>query len=145
MLFSQLGITQEILNGSANADTMQNYYSRTVEPIVAAVVDECHRKFLTYEARTDESEAIKYFRDPFKLIPVEKAAEMADKFTRNEIMTSNEFRQVIGMKPSSDPAADELRNKNLSAPSGTSGVANQENLDSRVSKLIEEKGTNQNG
>lgn len=141
MLFSQLGLTQEIMNGTANADTMQNYYSRTVEPIVAAVVDECHRKFLTYEARTSGSEAIKYFRDPFKLIPIEKAAEMADKFTRNEIMTSNEFRQVIGMKPSSDPSADELRNKNLSAPAGQ----DDSNLDSRVSKLIEEKGKDQNG
>lgn len=145
MLFSQLGITQEILNGSANADTMQNYYSRTVEPIVAAVVDECHRKFLTYESRTKNAEAIKYFRDPFKLIPIEKAAEMADKFTRNEIMTSNEFRQVIGMKPSSDPSADELRNKNLSAPKEILKGRGDSNLDSRISKLMEEKGKDQNG
>lgn len=140
MLFSQLGLTQEIMNGTANADTMQNYYSRTVEPIVAAVIDECHRKFLTYEARTSGSEAIKYFRDPFKLIPIEKAAEMADKFTRNEIMTSNEFRQVIGMKPSSDPSADELRNKNLSAPKENLKGQGDSNLDSRISKLIEKKG-----
>lgn len=145
MLFSQLGLTQEIMNGTANADTMQNYYSRTVEPIVSAVVDECHRKFLTYDARTKDSEAIKYFRDPFKLIPIEKAAEMADKFTRNEIMTSNEFRQVIGMKPSSDPSADELRNKNLSAPKETLKGQGDSNLDSRISKLIEEKGKDQNG
>ena len=113
MLFSQLGITQEIMNGSADANTMQNYYSRTVEPIVSAVVDECHRKFLTYEARTRDSEAIKFFRDPFKLIPIEKAAEMADKFTRNEIASTNEMRSVIGWKPVDDPRADELRNKNL--------------------------------
>lgn len=145
MLFSQLGLTQEIMNGTANADTMQNYYSRTVEPVVAAVVDECHRKFLTYDARTKDNEAIKYFRDPFKLIPIEKAAEMADKFTRNEIMTSNEFRQVIGMKPSSDPSADELRNKNLSAPKETLKGQGDSNLDSRISKLIEEKGKDQNG
>ena len=124
---------------------MQNYFSRTIEAIVAAVVEECHRKFLTNTARKQNKEALDYFRDPFKLIPIEKAAEMADKFTRNEIMTSNEFRQVIGMKPSSDPAADELRNKNLSAPSGVQNGQDKENLDSEINKLIEEKGTNQNG
>lgn len=145
MLYAQLTITEEILNGSASADIMQNYFSRTIEAIVAAVVDECCCKFLTRFARKKNKEAIKYFRDPFKLIPIEKAAEMADKFTRNEIMTSNEFRQVIGMKPSSDPAADELRNKNLSAPSGVQNGQNKENLDSEINKLIEEKGTNQNG
>ena len=145
MLYSQLGITENILNGSADAATMQNYFSRTIEPIVASVVDECHRKFLTYDARKKDKEAIKYFRDPFRLIPAENVAEIADKFTRNEIMTSNEVRQIIGMKPSSDPSADELRNKNLSAPKENAKVPSDANLDSKISKLIEEKGKNQNG
>lgn len=145
MLFSQLGVTEEILNGSANADVMQNYFSRTIEAIVAAVVDECYRKFLTRDARKKNRETIMYFRDPFKLIPVEKVAEMADKFTRNEIMTSNEFRQVIAMKPSSDPSADELRNKNLSPPKGDIKGQSDSNLDSKISQLIEEKGKDQNG
>lgn len=145
MLYGQLTVTEEILNGSASVDVMQNYFSRTIEAIVAAVVDEMKRKFLTPEARKDNKESIMYFRDPFKLIPIEKAAEMADKMTRNEIMTSNEFRQVIGMKPSNDPSADELRNKNLSAPKEVTNAKNIPNLDSKISKLIEEKGTNQNG
>ena len=116
MLYSQLGITQSILDGSADEKTMLNYYNRTIEPIVAAIVDEMKRKFLTKTARS-QSQSISFFRDPFKLVPVNDIAEIADKFTRNEIMTSNEIRQVIGMKPSDDPRADELRNKNLSAPS----------------------------
>ncbi len=115
MLYSQLGITQAILDGSADEKTMLNYYNRTIEPIVSAIVDEMKRKFLTKTARS-QLQSILFFRDPFKLVPVENIAEIADKFTRNEIMTSNEIRQVIGMKPSSDPKADELRNKNLSAP-----------------------------
>lgn len=117
MLYSQLGITQAILDGSADEKTMLNYYNRTIEPIVSAIVDEMKRKFLTKTARS-QLQSILFFRDPFKLVPVENIAEIADKFTRNEIMTSNEIRQVIGMKPSSDPKADELRNKNLSAPAG---------------------------
>ena len=117
MLYSQLGITQSILDGTADETTMLNYYNRTIEPIVSAIVDEMKRKFLTKTART-QSQSIMFFRDPFKLVPVAELAELADKFTRNEIMTSNEIRQVVGMKPSSDPSADELRNKNLSAPSG---------------------------
>ena len=117
MLYSQLGITQAILDGSADEKTMLNYYNRTIEPIVSAIVDEMKRKFLTKTARS-QLQPILFFRDPFKLVPVENIAEIADKFTRNEIMTSNEIRQVIGMKPSSDPKADELRNKNLSAPAG---------------------------
>lgn len=117
MLYSQLGITQTILDGSADEKTMLNYYNRTIEPIVSAIVDEMKRKFLTKTARS-QLQSILFFRDPFKLVPVENIAEIADKFTRNEIMTSNEIRQVIGMKPSSDPKADELRNKNLSAPAG---------------------------
>lgn len=120
MLYSQLGITQSILDGTADEKTMLNYNNRTIEPIVSAIVDEMKRKFLTKTARS-QLQSIAFFRDPFKLVPVNDIAEIADKFTRNEIMTSNEIRQVIGMKPSDDPRADELRNKNLSAPSGEDG------------------------
>ena len=112
MLYSQLGLTQSILDGSADDKTMLNYYNRTIEPILAAIVDEIKRKFLTKTARA-QKQTIMYFRDPFKLVPVNDIAEIADKFTRNEIMTSNEIRQIVGMKPSKDPEADELRNKNL--------------------------------
>lgn len=116
MLYSQLGITQSILDGTADEKTMLNYNNRTIEPIISAIVDEMKRKFLTRTARS-QLQSISFFRDPFKLVPVNDIAEIADKFTRNEIMTSNEIRQAIGMKPSDDPRADELRNKNLSAPS----------------------------
>lgn len=116
MLYSQLGLTQSIMDGSANDKTMLNYYNRTIEPILAAIVDELKRKFLTKTART-QGQTIMYFRDPFKLVPVNDIAEIADKFTRNEIMTSNEIRQIVGMKPSDDPSADELRNKNLNQSS----------------------------
>ena len=114
MLYSQLGMTQSILDGTADEKTMLNYYSRTVEPILSAITEEMKRKFLSKSART-QGQSIEFFRDPFKLVPTSQISEMADKFTRNEIMTSNEIRQVIGMKPSEDPNADELRNKNLSA------------------------------
>lgn len=116
MFFSQLGITTSILDGSADENTLNNYYDRVIEPIVASIANEYKRKFLTSTARS-QHQSIKYFRDPFRLVPVTGIAEIADKFTRNEIMTSNEIRQVIGLKPSSDPQADELRNKNLSKPS----------------------------
>lgn len=112
MLYGQLGITDTIMDGTADEATMLNYYNRTVEPIISAIVDEMYRKFLTKTART-QGQAIKFFRDPFKLVPINNIAEIADKFTRNEIMTSNEIRQIVGMKPSDDPSADELRNKNL--------------------------------
>lgn len=118
MLYSQLGITQSILDGTADEKTMLNYNNRTIEPIISAIVDEMKRKFLTKTARS-QHQSISFFRDPFKLVPVNDIAEIADKFTRNEIMTSNEIRQVVGMKPSEEPRADELRNKNLSAPSGS--------------------------
>lgn len=118
MLYSQLGITQSILDGTADEKTMLNYNNRTIEPIISAIVDEMKRKFLTKTARS-QRQSISFFRDPFKLVPVSEIAEIADKFTRNEIMTSNEIRQVVGMKPSDDPRADELRNKNLSEPSGS--------------------------
>nr|DAI42573.1 MAG TPA: portal protein [Caudoviricetes sp.] len=118
MLYSQLGITQSILDGTADEKTMLNYNNRTIEPIISAIVDEMKRKFLTKTARS-QRQSISFFRDPFKLVPVNEIAEIADKFTRNEIMTSNEIRQVVGMKPSDDPRADELRNKNLSELSGS--------------------------
>ena len=112
MLYSQLGITTTILDGTADEQTMLNYNNRTIEPILSAIVDEMKRKFLTKTARS-QRQSIAFFRDPFRLVPVNNLAEIADKFTRNEIMTSNEFRQIVGMKPSKDPRADELRNKNL--------------------------------
>ena len=122
MLYSQLGISQEVMSGTADEKQMLNYNNRTIEPIVSAITDEMKRKFLTKTART-QGQSIMFFRDPFKLVPVENVAEIADKFTRNEIMTSNEFRQVIGMKPSEDPKADELRNSNISAPNdGTAPI-----------------------
>lgn len=115
MLYSQLGLTQSILDGTADEQTMLNYYNRTSEPIVSTIVDEIKRKWLTRTART-QGQSIVVFRDPFKLVPVSQIAEISDKFTRNEIATSNEIRQVIGWKPSDDPKADELRNSNISAP-----------------------------
>ena len=118
MLYSQLGITQTILDGTADEKTMLNYYNRTIEPIVSAIADEMKRKFLTKTARS-QNQSITYFRDPFKLVPVSNVAEIADKFTRNEIMTSNEIRQIIGMRPSKDPKADQLLNSNLNHPDET--------------------------
>ena len=115
MLYSQLGITQTILDGTADEQTMLNYYSRTIEPIISAITDEMKRKFLTKTART-QMQSIMFFRDPFKLVPVNNIAEIADKFTRNEIMTSNEIRQIVGLKPSKDPKADKLINSNISQP-----------------------------
>lgn len=138
MLYSQLGITQSVLDGSADEKTMINYQNRSVEPIISAIVDEMKRKFLTKTARS-QKKSISFFIDPFKLVPISQLSEMADKFTRNEIMTSNEFRQIIGMKPSQDPNADVLRNKNLSAPSETEPTIEQ---GTKINPL-EEK--NQNG
>ena len=115
MANAQLGITQTILDGTADDKTMLNYYNRTIEPIISAIVDEMKRKFLSKTARS-QGQTIKFFREPFKLVPVNDIAEIADKFTRNEIMTSNEIRQVIGMKPSTDPKADRLENSNISRP-----------------------------
>lgn len=136
MLYSQLGITQSILDGSADEQTMLNYNSRTVEPIVSTIVDEMKRKFLTKTARS-QLQTILFFRDPFKLVPVNQIAEIADKFTRNEILTSNEIRQVVGRKPSDDPKADQLINSNL----------NQSKDDPRLGKSqpLEGKEENQNG
>lgn len=112
LVYGQLGITTSIMDGTADERTMLNYNNRTVEPIVSAIVDSMKRRFLTKTART-QKQSIVFFRDPFRLVPVTDLAEIADKFTRNEIMTSNEIRQIVGMKPSDDPSADELRNKNL--------------------------------
>lgn len=115
LLYSQLGVTAEVLNGTADEKTMLNYNNRTVEPIISAIVDEMKRKFLTKTARS-QLQTIQFFRDPFRLVPVNDIAEIADKFTRNEILTSNEIRQIIGMKPSDDPKADKLINSNLNQP-----------------------------
>ena len=112
MLYSQLGITQAVMDGTADEKTMLNYYNRTIEPIVAAIVEGMHRTFLTKTARS-QKQAIRFFRDPFKLVPINDIAEIADKFTRNEIMTSNEIRQIVGMKPADDPKADRLINSNM--------------------------------
>lgn len=131
MLYSQLGITKEIMDGTADEKTMLNYNNRTIEPFLSTIVEEYRRKFLTKTART-QHQSIKFFREPFKLVPVNELAEIADKFTRNEIMTSNEVRQTIGMKPSNDPKADELRNKNLSEP-----ASNEKNKE--TTNLIKEE------
>lgn len=117
MFYSQLSITKEIMEGTASEAVMQNYYSRTIEPIVSTIVDEAKRKFLTKTGRS-QKQSIVYFRDPFKLVTIAQIADVADRFTRNEILTSNEVRQMIGMKPSNDPKADELKNKNISSPPG---------------------------
>ena len=136
-VFAQIGITQSILDGTADEKTMLNYMNRTIEPIVSAIVDEFKRKFLTKTART-QGQTIQMFKDPFRLVPVNNIADIADKFTRNEIMTSNEMRQVIGMKPSKDPKADELRNSNISqAKEGDVPVPNIQNQS-------QEGGNNQN-
>ena len=127
MLFSQLGITQSILDGTADDKTMLNYYTRTIEPIVSAIVDEMIRKFLTKTARS-QKQSIEFFRDPFKLVPANDLAEIADKFTRNEIMTSNEFRQIVGRKPSSDPKADQLVNSNISQSKEEQSMQNNQNI-----------------
>lgn len=136
MLYSQLGLTQSILDGSANEKTMLNYYNRTIEPIVSAIVDEIKRKFLTKTARS-QRQTIMFYRDPFKLVPVENIAEIADKFTRNEILTSNEIRQIVGIKPSDDPSADELRNKNLNQ--SKEEIIPQENIEQKEEKAEDEK------
>lgn len=138
MVYSQLGITQSVLDGTADEKTMLNYTNRTVEPIISAIVDELKRKFLTKTARS-QLQSIVYFRDPFRLVPVNDIAEIADKFTRNEIMTSNEIRQIVGMQPSKDPKADELVNSNISR-------AKQDiPQTSNATEVNEEGGDSQNG
>lgn len=145
MLYSQLGITDAIMDGTADEATMLNYYNRTVEPILGAIIDEMYRKFLSKTART-QKQSIKFFRDPFKLVPVNSIAEIADKFTRNEIMTSNEIRQIVGMKPSDDPGADELRNKNLNQ--SAEELSNKKAVKEETEEVVVEKNNtrrNQNG
>lgn len=139
MLYSQLGITQSVLDGTADEKTMLNYNNRTIEPIMSAIVDEMKRKFLTKTART-QKQSIVFFRDPFRLVPVNDLAEIADKFTRNEIMTSNEIRQIVGMKPSDDPKADELRNSNISQSKEV-----DEEIDVVEQKSVDKEEENQNG
>ena len=138
MLYSQLGITQSVLDGTADEKTMLNYYNRSIAPFVDAIVDELKRKFLSKTART-RRQSIQAFRDPFKLVPVNELAEIADKFTRNEILSSNEIRQSIGRKPSKDPKADQLVNSNISQP-------NQDRpMDDEMTEYYDEGGENQNG
>ena len=166
MLYSQLGITQSILDGTADEATMLNYHNRTIEPILSAIVDELKRKFITKTARS-QMQSIMYFRDPFRLVPINNIADIADKFTRNEILSSNEIRQIIGIKPSNDPRADKLINSNLNHPneemedySYQDQVVEQENYDTeydskessesdilntKVSDLMSKKGEIQNG
>ena len=139
MAYSQLGITQAVMDGTADEKTMLNYNNRTIEPIISAIVDEMKRKFLSKTARS-QSQTITYFKDPFKLVPVNDIAEIADKFTRNEIMTSNEIRQIIGMKPSDDPKADQLVNSNISQP-----YESQQSDQTTEENNKEEGGLNQNG
>ena len=130
MAYAQLGITQSVMDGSADEKTMLNYYDRTIEPIISAIVDEMKRKFLTKTARS-QSQSIIYVRNPFKLVPVNDLAEIADKFTRNEIMSSNEIRQIIGMKPSKDPKADRLINSNLNQPEEKATPIDKTNADAK--------------
>jgi hypothetical protein len=126
MLYGQLGLTDEIMNGTADEKAMLNYWNRTIEPILETIVLEFRRKFLTKTART-QKQSVMYFKDPFGLVPVDQIAEIADKFTRNEIMTSNEIRQGIGMKPHPDPKADQLVNSNMPQGSPTpTGVTTQD-------------------
>ena len=142
MLYSQLGISQAVLDGTADEKIMNNYYTRTIEPIANSIVDEMNRKFISKTART-QGQKILYFRDPFKLIPISQIAEIADKFTRNEILSSNEIRQVVGRKPSDDPKADELRNSNISHPKDEESAATPISKDQP--NKINDKEENQNG
>lgn len=136
MVYNQLGMSKEILDGTADENAMQNYYTRTVEPIVAAITDEMKRKFLTKTART-QGQSIEAFRDPFKLVPVSTVAEMADKFIRNQILTPNEFRQIVGRKPSNDPVADELRNPNLARSKDGTQMGPTYDREADVKSLLE--------
>ena len=143
ILYGQLGITQGVMDGTADEKTMTNYYSRTIEPIVSSIVDEIKRKFLTKTARS-QKQSIVFFRDPFKLVPVSDLAEISDKFTRNEILSSNEIRQVVGRKPSDDPKADQLINSNISQPTerlenisnSSDTTSNKENGKKAVDEVI---------
>ena len=148
MLYSQLGITQAILDGSADEKTMLNYYNRTIEPIITAIVDAMNRTFLSKTARS-QNQTIKFFRDPLKLVSVDKIADIADKLTRNEILSSNELRAVIGRKASSDPSADELRNKNINQASeenqnaevsGDTNFSGDESIKRKIEEMLKQGG-----
>lgn len=143
MLYSQLGISQEVLDGTADEKIMNNYYTRTIEPIINAIVDEMNRKFISKTART-QKQKILYFRDPFKLIPISQMADVADKFTRNEILSSNEIRQIVGRKPSNDPKADQLWNSNISHPKEEESSINM-NKNNQPNETNIEKEEIQNG
>ena len=142
MLYAQLGLTPAVFNGTAKEEEMLNYYNRTIEPYLASICDESKRKFITRTART-QGQTIKYFRDPFKLVPAEKLADIADRFTRNEILTSNEIRAIIGYKPSAEPNADELRNKNLNQPPDMMGAGQEPELpddEEELERILAEAG-----
>jgi Phage portal protein len=140
LLYSQLGLTEEVMNGTADEKAMLNYYNRTIEPFLTAIVEAMRRSFLTKTARS-QRQTIMFFRDPFRLVPIDNIAEIADKFTRNEIMTSNEFRQAIGMAPHKDPKADQLVNSNM--PQADTGVPSLR--DPVVDKVLTKIGANGNG
>lgn len=150
-LYSELGLTPEVMKGTADEKTMLNYWNRTIEPMTASITESMHRTFLTRTART-QKQAIRYFRDPFRLVPIENIAEIADKFTRNEIMTSNEIRQVVGMMPSKDPKADQLINSNMpqadpgaAAPAPTPGAENEEGTAEMMSGALASLNTQLDG
>lgn len=144
MLYSQLGLTVEVMNGTADATAMLNYYNRTIEPLVTSVVESMHRTFLTKTART-QKQAIKYFVDPFKLVPINDIAEIADKFSRNEILSANEIRQIIGFKPSKDKDADKLKNSNMPAATPTTNPGSVQGNGGQSPSTVEVKGDSQNG
>ena len=143
MLYNQLGLTEAVLNGTAKEEEMINYYNRTIDPILSFIADEMKRKFISQTARS-QGQTIMYFRDPFRLIPVSSIAEIADKFTRNEILSSNEIRTKLGYKPSDDPSANELRNSNLNrSENDVSATAPNVESDGKQQKLIKEKNQNE--
>lgn len=144
MLYSQLGITKEVMNGTADEKVMLNYNNRTVEPFVSTIADAMKRTFLTKTARS-QRQTVMFFSDPFKLVPIADLAELADKFTRNEIMTSNEFRQIIGMKPADDPKADQLRNSNLKEASENTQPTALKNPETEAATPTESDNTEEGG
>lgn len=144
MLYSQLGITESVFDGTADEKTMLNYYNRTVEPILSAIVDEMKRKFLTKTARS-QLQSIEFFRDPFKLVPVAELAEMVDKLTRNEVLSSNEVRAIIGFKPSEDPRANELINKNIANPGLAPAATNDDQNGIKIGGSTNESIRNDDG
>jgi hypothetical protein len=148
MLYGQLGLTEEVMNGTADEKAMLNYWNRTIEPVLTAIVEAMKRNFLTKTART-QKQSVEFFRDPFRLVPIENIAEIADKFTRNEIMTSNEMRQVVGMAPHPDPKADKLVNSNMpQEKSGNGVVLEQDQVLTEVASTINDaklRRSSQNG